>query len=735
LATLSVVALLAAVLSSSVAADPSRDPLDWPNWRGPERNRVSREIGLPDDMNPKGENLLWRSEALATRSTPIVMNGKLYMLCRADPGTPIEGEKVVCADAATGKILWENKFNVFLSDVPDTRVAWSSVEGDPETGKVYALGVCDLFQCLDGETGKTLWSHAMSEEYGLLNTYGGRTNVPVIFEDLVIISGIDIGWGKMAKPAHRFIAFNKNNGEVVWFNGTRPLPYDTTYSTPTLTVLDGQAALVFGSGDGGVWAFQPRTGVPIWQFRLARRGLNSSPLVHGNTVFAGNSEENIDGATMGAVVAIDGTGHGDITSSGELWRVKEVVAGKSSPVMLDNRLYVFDDRAGLWIFDAQTGKPIGRRKTKLGTVMRSTPLVADGKLYCATANGRWYVLQPNERGVKKISQGRLPLGEECHGSTIVSHGRVYLPTTGALYCFAKQSVSPSATPAPEPPAEKPAGEDTEPAYLQIVPAEVLLRSGGQQPFTVHVFNRHGQRIDAQPADIQFAVDQGGSIGADGLFKANADARHVAAEVTAKMGKLSGRARVRIVPDLPWKFDFSTGEIPITFVGIRYRNVIRNVDGKPVMVKITTIPKGARSQGWLGHPDLHDYTIEADVRGAINHGKMPDIGLIAQRYTLDLMGASQQLQIRTWTPVLRMAKTVPFDWKPNVWYQMKFRAANEEGRAVLRGKVWPRDSQEPEAWTIEAVDDSPNTHGSPGLFGNAKTAEIYVDHLRVSPNSP
>ena len=94
------------------------------------------------------------------------MHGKLYTLARSEPGTPKEGEKVICADAATGKLLWENKFNVYLSDVPNTRVGWSCCVGDPTTGRVYALGVCGYFQCLDGETGKTLWSHSLSEEYG-----------------------------------------------------------------------------------------------------------------------------------------------------------------------------------------------------------------------------------------------------------------------------------------------------------------------------------------------------------------------------------------------------------------------------------------------------------------------------------------------------------------------------------------------------------------------------------------
>ena len=121
----------------------------------------------------------------------------------------------------------------------------------------------------------------------------------------------------------------------------------------------------------------------------------------------------------------------------------------------------------------------------------------------------------------------------------------------------------------------------------------------------------------------------------------------------------------------------------------------------------------------------------------NDNKMPDIGLIAQRYTLDLMGAYQKLQIRSWVPVMRMAKSVDFSWSPDVWYRMKFSVTTEEQdgqmRALLRGKVWPRDQEEPTAWTIEAIDESPNLNGSPGLYGNAKDAELYLDNIRVYPN--
>jgi hypothetical protein len=138
---------------------------------------------------------------------------------------------------------------------------------------------------------------------------------------------------------------------------------------------------------------------------------------------------------------------------------------------------------------------------------------------------------------------------------------------------------------------------------------------------------------------------------------------------------------------------------------------------------------------MGWTSLHDYTIQADFLATEKNGRVPDMGLINQRYTLDLQGA-QKLQIRSWTPrlELRFAKTIPFEWKANTWYTMKFQSENREGEVVLRGKVWPRGEAEPEAWSIEAADATPNRNGSPGLFGNATDSEFYLDNVQVTPNA-
>jgi outer membrane protein assembly factor BamB len=764
--------ILAPAHATAQAAEPgassAASQFDWSNWKGPEQNRISREVGLVAEFDFDGKNLLWKNEKLATISTPIVMNGKLYTLCRSEPGTHREGEKVVCADAATGEVLWENIFNVYLSDVPDTRVAWSNVAGDPETGNIYAHGVCNYFQCIDGQTGKTLWSRSLSEEFGALSTYGGRTNTPVVFEDLVIISAVCINWGDvaprtppgtpppaleslkpehrylafdgvtggktdMARPAHRFIAMNKRTGEVLWFNGTEIGPKDTTYSTPTIGVINGQAVMVFGSGDGNVYAMQPRTGKILWKYALSRKGLNVSPIIVDGKVYDSQSEENIDNGS-GAVVCLDGTKTGNITKTGEIWRVKEIMPGRSSPIFLDGRIYTMDDAGAFFVLDAATGKVIQRTKMA-GAIVMGSPLYADGKFYACTRSA-WHVFEPNEKGVKLLNRLRMPTPEEeVFGSPIVSAGRIYLPTTNAMYCIGEKGVAPKATQMPPQPKESSASEDNRPAHVQVVPAELLVKPGDKQQYTVRIYNSRGQLLKEKAA-AEFAVTGPGAIDKNGLFVADAKAAHKAATIAATVDGLTGYARVRIVPPLPWKFDFADGEIPITWVAARYRHQIREVDGEKLMVKITTIPLGTRSQSWMGHTEFHDYTIQADIKGAITNDKMPDIGVIAQRYTLDLMGKSQQLQIRSWTAQLehRFAKTIPFPWQADKWYTIKFRAATDGGKAVLKGKVWPKGTPEPKEWTIEDVDEVPNLVGSPGLFGNASDAEIFIDNITVTPNS-
>lgn len=694
---------------------------------------------MPESWDPEGgegSNLLWKRDDIGGPCTPVVMNDRLYTIQRAEPGTPREGERLMCLDAKTGETLWEHRYNVWLSDVPAERVGWSSPVADPETGNVYVLGSCDIFMCLNGETGKLIWQRPLHEQFGMLSTYGGRTNFPVIYEDLVIISGIIINWGEAAKPNHRLLAMDKQTGQVIWFSGTRDLPYDTTYSAPSLVTIDGQRQLVMGSGDGAIWGFQPRTGKPLWNYPLSLRGIFATPLVVGDRVFASQSEENVGdfNNVMGAVAALKVSGTGDDTKVEELWKQFEVVAGYSEPVMIDNRLYLVDDRCKMWVFDADTGEPIVERKSFVGSRQRSALLHADGKIYVLTENGRWAVVKPTAAGFEVLSKGRVrDMG--FAGSPIVAGGRLYFPGTTTLFCVGSADATQVAVSMADSMGEELAGDQTV-AQVQVVPAEELLRPGETMELQTRVYNAIGQRLEA-PSEVTYEVVGAGKIEGS-TFTASPEAAHTGATIIAKVGAVTGSTRVRIVPPLPWKFTFDDlDDPPLSWVGARYRHVIREIDGSPALTKITTIPKGARSRAWMGQSDLREYTISADVRGKRMSNQLPDIGLTAHGYVLDLMGESQQLQIRTWWAQLRMASTVPFPWKEDTWYRMKFRADIEGDTdkpvALLRGKVWPRDEPEPKEWTVTARDESPNLNASPGLYGNAKVAELYLDNVEVTEN--
>jgi outer membrane protein assembly factor BamB len=726
------------------AAEPKADPLDWPYWRGPEYNSISRETGLPDTINPDGgdgSNLSWKRADLGSRSTPVVLNGKLYTILRADPATPTEGERVVCIDAATGKDVWQSRHNVWSSDVPDTRVGWSSVVADPDTGNVYALGAAGLFECYNGETGKVLWSIPLHEQVGLVSTYGGRTNFPIIFEDLVILGSVIVNWGDMALPAHRFMAFDKKTGDFRYIASTRLRPPDTIYSAPVLATVGGQQLLIAGASDGWMYALQPRTGKFVWEYQLSRRGLNVSPTVDGDVVYMGHSEENITGTKVGAVVAVDAAGMGNITKSGEIWRELEIADGKSSILKVNDLLYCPDDSGKMFVLNAKDGSPVGR-KISLGTINFASPVYADGKIYYVEKNGRWYIMTPDAKeGVKRFERGKS-MGmfpgspqEECWASPVISHGRLYVATTSALYCFEDTAKKHAAVERPALAKESPASDDQKPAQVQVSPCELLLSPGDTRDFTVRTYNARGQLLKESPAE--FSLDGPGKIDKEGLYSAPKDGTQVAAIVTAKVGDLSSKARIRIVPKLPWKFDFEgLKDAPITWVGARYRHVMRPVDGSNAMVKITTIPLGTRSRLSMGPSDLHDYTVQCDFKAAPGL-KLPDVGVIAQGYTLEVSGDNKWLKLMSWIAHdKRTQKEVPFKLEPNVWYTVKLRAANDDGKAVLQGKIWKRDDKEPAEWSIEMKDPMPNSTGAPGLFGNAvpPTGEIAIDNVLVTPNS-
>ena len=142
---------------------------DWPDWRGPARTGVSADTGLPEKWSPTGENLAWHVP-IGGRSGPVVFGDHLYLQNTSGAGAAMQ-ERVMCFNADTGKLLWEHKYNLFTSDVPPHRIAWSSPVVDPATANVFAISGNGLVMSLSKD-GKLLWERSLAEEFGMWTTHG-----------------------------------------------------------------------------------------------------------------------------------------------------------------------------------------------------------------------------------------------------------------------------------------------------------------------------------------------------------------------------------------------------------------------------------------------------------------------------------------------------------------------------------------------------------------------------------
>ncbi len=703
-------------------------PNDWAEWRGPNRDGISSEKGLPTKWSPTGENLAWKVP-YGGRSAPIAFDNRVCLQNTAEKGE-LEQERVMCFNADNGKLLWEHRFNVYLSDVPPHRVGWASPVGDPTTGNIYVFGVGGNLIGLNRE-GKVLWERSLGEEFGLLTTHGGRTVSPLIDGDLVIVSGVTFQWGQHGRGAHRFMAFDKKTGETMWISAPGGRPYDTTYAAPIIVNVNGTRLLIQGASDGVVHAIKAQTGEPVWKYEISKRGLNTGVVVHNNIAILTHSEENLDSSEMGMMVAVDAASKGEIKKEQTKWSVYGWQGGFSSPVLDGERLYQVDNGANIAAFDVNSGKQLWLQN--LGTIQKASPVFADGKLYVGTENGKFFILEPSATGVKIVDEDELgtpQAPEAIIASVAVSDGRVYLVSDSNLYAIGKKTRHQSVPVAGLVPST------ATPTYAQVVPTELMLKPGDKVNFRVRLFDAQGNFV-REDSGATWSLDQLKGEIANGQFTASSDAIPQAGLVKASVGGLSGSASVRVFPPLPWSENFdamAVNTIPLTWVNATMKFAVREINGSKVLVKTT---EGSsllsRARAYMGPPSFSNYTVEADINATQKRRQQGDAGVIAQRYSLILFGNSQMLHLEPWQPEIKRTVSVPYAWKPDTWYRMKLEVENlPDGKTRARGKVWPVGEAEPSAWMIERIDPIPNRQGAPGIFGSA-LAELYFDNIKVYAN--
>ncbi len=752
---------------------------DWTNWRGPNSNGVSSETGLPEKIKasePGKDGLVWTAPH-GCRSTPLVHNGRVFFNSHTGERRDVEQESVVCLDANTGKTLWQYKFSVFFTDIVSNRIGWTNLAIDPATGNVYCHGTQGTLLCLSRD-GKLIWERSLAEEFGRVSGYGGRLSGVTLDGDLILVPVNCAVWGKYGRGGTRLLAFNKTNGQLVWYGSSGYRVLDSFQSTPVVGEVNGQRLVFCGGGDGGLHAFKVNTGEKVWTHIFCLGAVNTDPVVDGNMVYIAHGDVSPEeGNIQGRVLCLDAS---QVTDGKPkvVWQKDGMKIKFASPILDKGRLILNDEDGKLYCLDAKTGDEIWAVGIGGGGNVRCSPVLADGKFYVGDSRGRFYVVKDDPVKPKKLSQVTLysldaATGEridgEIDGAASVSNGRVFVGNGTTLYCFGSPTLKPN-PPATAVAAKAPSNE--KPAYLQVVPCDVTLSPGASTTFKAKLFDAKGNFIKETAATWELASQESpektvglpeppvvnapplkGTITPDGKLTVPADVQGQFGRVVAKAEGLEGSAGVRQVPKLPYMQDFEKvpeNAIPGGWVNSVVKFQVRTVDGQKVLVKTANNPNplAARANAFISGPEWKDYTIQCDMVAKRVKDQIGDMGVVANRYSLYLQGDLQQFRLVSWGGLLRIDKTISYPWTDNVWYTLKLTVTQQGSEALVRGKIWEKDKPEPAEWTLEVVDKAPNLNGAAGLYARvppgsievgAKPAdtkpgsEMFFDNLKITPN--
>ena len=396
--------LLSAILLLALAHQAlAQSVANWPQWRGPNRDGISKETGLLKQWPAEGPPLVWKaSGAGGGYSSFSVANGKLYTM-----GLRGEREYVVAFDVATGKEVWSTAHGgAFRNDRGDGPRGTPTVDGD----RVYALGGDGDLSALDARTGKIIWSKNVLRQFGGSNITWGISESPLVLGDKVLVNA--------GGPGASIVALNKANGALIWKSQSDR----AGYSSAIPVEVNGTTQVVFFTAERAV-GLDAKDGRLLWEYgRPANNVANvATPVSRGNRVFISS-----DYGTGGGVVEIKAD-----NKAQEIWFTKDMRNHHSSSVLIGDYLYGFSS-AILTAIRFDTGEIAWRDRS----VGKGSLVFADGNLYCFSENGVVGLVEATPTGYKekgrfRIAQGNLPTWTH----PVVVGGRLYLRDQDTIYAY------------------------------------------------------------------------------------------------------------------------------------------------------------------------------------------------------------------------------------------------------------------------------------------------------------
>lgn len=406
-----VVALV--LVSGAVIAD------DWPHWRGPTRDGVSTETGLPTTWSPT-ENVTWRIPMPdRSGSTPIIWGETIFL------NVAEAGELHLWAlDRNDGSLQWK----AFLSggDRRQRKQNMSSPSPVTDGKHVWVMTGTGMLRSFDF-AGKEQWSRDIQADYGQFGLNWGYASSPLLFEGALYVPVLH---GMKTDDPSYLLKIDAATGDTLW-RVERPtdaiMESPDAYITPALLEYDGKREIILTGGDV-VTGHALDTGEELWR----SDGLNpdndanyriiASPFVSDGIIYAPTR--------VRPMLALKAGGRGDITESHRLWEFDDG-PDVPTPVTDGKYLYVVNDRGITFCLDAKTGDVIwGPQRIASGTYS-SSPVLVDDRIYVTSEDGVTTVMRAGpEFGIiaeNDLESYTLP-------SVAVSRGQLFLRTEDFLYC-------------------------------------------------------------------------------------------------------------------------------------------------------------------------------------------------------------------------------------------------------------------------------------------------------------
>jgi len=375
---------------------------DWPQWRGPAHDGISRETAWKPtwESEPK---VLWRAQVGTGFSSMTVAGGRVYAM-----GLAGKTETVYALQAATGKTVWTHGWpSVFKAQYYE-----GGTSGTPimDGGSVLVLGQSGDLLSLAAATGKVHWQKNLATELGLEIGTWGLTGAPLVDGERLLLNAGTCG-----------TAVNKKTGAVVWKSGT-----DTTgYAAPVPFALAGKEVAAF-MGKDAVHVVERATGATLWSHPWKTKyDVNAAdPIV-------------LEGGKM---LVSSGYGHGaallsfDASGAREVWKNSKLRAQMNPGIVIGSHVYGFDGDAGsrpaLVCLELATGN-LAWKQDGLGL---GSVIAASGTLIVLSEKGELLTAPASPKGFTPISRGQI-LSGKCWTVPTLAGGLLYARTwKGDVVC-------------------------------------------------------------------------------------------------------------------------------------------------------------------------------------------------------------------------------------------------------------------------------------------------------------